>query len=94
MPTMLGNVSFGELMIIMLAVLLVFGAKRIPEVARALGQGIREFKAATREITREISLEEPPAARYPARPAEAAVPRPAVPPPVTSAPVEPTPESA
>lgn len=41
-------------MIIILVVLLLFGAKRIPELARGLGKGIREFKDATREIKDEI----------------------------------------
>ncbi len=39
---------------IFLAVLLLFGAKRIPEIARGLGKGIKEFKTATREISDEI----------------------------------------
>ena len=38
-----------------LVVLLLFGARRIPEIARGLGKGIREFKSATREITDEIN---------------------------------------
>lgn len=68
---MLGNVSIGELTLILLAALLVFGAKRLPEIARGLGQGIREFKAATREISRELSLEDPPPPRRsPASPAD------------------------
>ena len=48
--------SFGgtELIIIFLIILLVFGAKRIPEIARGLGKGIREFKDATTDIKREI----------------------------------------
>ena len=43
-----------EWVIVILAVLLLFGAKKIPELARGLGQGIREFKKATREVTDEI----------------------------------------
>ncbi len=54
---MLGNVSMGELLVIFLVVLLVFGAKRIPEIARGLGTALAEFRAATREISREISTE-------------------------------------
>ena len=37
-----------------LAVLLLFGSKKIPELAKGLGQGIKEFKKATREVTDEI----------------------------------------
>jgi sec-independent protein translocase protein TatA len=43
-----------EWIIVLLAVLLLFGAKKIPELARGLGQGIKESKSATREITDEI----------------------------------------
>lgn len=52
-----------EILVIFLFVLLFFGAKRIPEIARGLGKGIREFKDATREITSEISLEDRPQQR-------------------------------
>lgn len=47
----------GEWVLIALAVLLLFGAKKIPELARGLGKGIREFKDASREIQSEISKE-------------------------------------
>lgn len=43
-----------EWVIVVLAVLLLFGAKKIPELARGLGTGIKEFKKATREVTDEI----------------------------------------
>ncbi len=43
-----------EWVIVLLAVLLLFGAKKIPELARGMGQGIREFKKATKEVTDEI----------------------------------------
>jgi sec-independent protein translocase protein TatA len=56
----MGSVGGGELLLIFLAILLLFGAKRIPEIARGLGRGIREFKEATRDIQREFSLEDPP----------------------------------
>ena len=56
-----------EWVIVILAVLLLFGAKKIPELARGLGQGIKEFKKATREVTDEIhnAAEEKPAAPPP-----------------------------
>lgn len=38
------NLGWGEILIILLLVLLVFGAKRIPELARSLGRGVNEFK--------------------------------------------------
>lgn len=40
----MGNLGFSEIMIIMVVVLLVFGAKRLPEVGSSIGKGIREFK--------------------------------------------------
>ena len=43
-----------EWILIVLLVLVFFGAKKIPELARGLGRGIREFKDATREIKRDI----------------------------------------
>jgi sec-independent protein translocase protein TatA len=43
-----------EIMLVVLVILIFFGAKRIPELARGLGKGIREFKDATNEIKDEI----------------------------------------
>ena len=47
-------ISGQEIFIIMLAVLLLFGAKRIPEIARGLGKGMNEFKKAADDIKKEI----------------------------------------
>lgn len=44
------NLGGPEIIFIMLAILLLFGAKKIPELARGLGKGIREFKDATKEV--------------------------------------------
>ena len=43
-----------ELIIILVAVLILFGSKKIPEFVRGLGQGIKEFKKASREVTDEV----------------------------------------
>lgn len=43
-----------ELIVIFLVVLLLFGGKRLPELAKSLGTGIREFKKASQEISEEI----------------------------------------
>ncbi len=43
-----------ELVIIVLVIILLFGAKKIPELAKGLGKGIREFKDATKDIKNEI----------------------------------------
>jgi sec-independent protein translocase protein TatA len=45
----------GQILLILALILIFFGARRIPELAKGLGQGIREFKKATREVTDEIS---------------------------------------
>ncbi len=57
-----------ELILIFLAVLLIFGAKRIPEIAKGLGKGIREFKDATTDIKRELTTEDAPHQIHPPRP--------------------------
>ena len=43
-----------EIIIIMLVVVMLFGSKKIPEIARGLGKGIRELKDASNDIRREI----------------------------------------
>ncbi|MEL6675594.1 MAG: twin-arginine translocase TatA/TatE family subunit [Bacteroidota bacterium] len=54
---MLISLGGPEVFLILAAILLLFGAKRIPELAKGLGKGIREFKDASREIKREIDSE-------------------------------------
>jgi sec-independent protein translocase protein TatA len=54
----MGTLGPMEIFLIFLVILLVFGAKRIPEIARGLGKGIREFKSATSEITKEFEADE------------------------------------
>lgn len=46
---MLPNIGYGELLIILIVALLLFGGKRIPEVARSLGRAINAFKAGLKE---------------------------------------------
>jgi sec-independent protein translocase protein TatA len=46
---MLGRVGLPELVIILLIVILVFGANRLPELGKSIGKGIRNFKDATKE---------------------------------------------
>ena len=48
-------ISGAELVMVMLLALLFFGSKAIPDIARTLGKGLREFKKATNEIKREIN---------------------------------------
>lgn len=48
------NMGGGEIFVILLVVLLFFGSKRIPELAKGLGKGMREFKDAMNGIEREV----------------------------------------
>lgn len=50
----MGSIGGFEWVLIILAILLLFGAKRIPELARGLGQGIKEFRKASDDIKKEI----------------------------------------
>ena len=48
------NLGTGEVIILLLVILLLFGAKRLPELARGLGKGINEFKDAVETSKKEI----------------------------------------
>lgn len=57
------NLGWGEIVLILVVVLLLFGAKKLPELARGLGQGIKEFKKATKDVQDDLQRamdEEPP----------------------------------
>lgn len=56
----MGNIGISELLVLFFVVLLFFGAKRIPEVARALGKASREFKKARDGVMDEFEREETP----------------------------------
>ena len=43
-----------EIVLVVLVIIILFGGKKIPELARGLGQGIREFKKTTKEIKDEV----------------------------------------
>jgi sec-independent protein translocase protein TatA len=55
---MFGSIGVQEILLILLIVLLLFGAKKLPEVGRGLGKGIREFKKASRDLTDSVTGEE------------------------------------
>ena len=55
------NFGGGEMFVVLLIILLLFGPSQLPKMARGFGQAIREFKKAQREITDELEREEPPA---------------------------------
>ncbi|MSR05559.1 MAG: twin-arginine translocase TatA/TatE family subunit [Gemmatimonadetes bacterium] len=48
------NLGFSELLVILVIVLLVFGAKRLPEMGAAMGKGIREFKRSLKDVQGSI----------------------------------------
>jgi len=48
------NLGFSELLVILVIVLLVFGAKRLPEMGAAMGKGIREFKRSLKDVQDNI----------------------------------------
>lgn len=50
----MGSLGAGEIILILVVFLLLFGAKRLPDFAKSLGKSLREFKKATREISDEI----------------------------------------
>ena len=56
MNTFLLGAFFGgwEIVLILAVVLILFGARKLPELAKGLGQGIKEFKKATRDVSEEI----------------------------------------
>jgi sec-independent protein translocase protein TatA len=50
----MGNLGFGEMLLIGVALLIFFGPSKLPELGKALGKGIQEFKKASRELTDSV----------------------------------------
>lgn len=50
----MGNLGFQEILLIVLAILVLFGGRKIPEFMRGLGRGIREFNDAKNNVRKEI----------------------------------------
>ncbi|MCL7960364.1 MAG: twin-arginine translocase TatA/TatE family subunit [marine benthic group bacterium] len=51
---MFGNLGMWEMLIILFIVMLLFGARRLPEIGGSLGKGIREFKGSLKEVENEL----------------------------------------
>ena len=51
----IGPVGWNELIVILVIVLIIFGPRRLPELAEAMGKSIRKFKQATREVEEEVT---------------------------------------
>jgi TatA/E family protein of Tat protein translocase len=54
---MFGSLGFPEILFILVLGLLIFGPKRLPEVGRTLGKGLREFRRATTDLKRSVEVE-------------------------------------
>lgn len=57
----MGSLGWPEIIAILVIVLVIFGPKRLPEIGRSLGKGIKEFKKSTTELQEHITKEEPEA---------------------------------
>jgi len=55
---MFGNIGATEIILIVLAILILFGAKKIPELAQGVGKGMREFKKALKDVENDIKISE------------------------------------
>ncbi|MDX9925230.1 MAG: twin-arginine translocase TatA/TatE family subunit [Ignavibacteriaceae bacterium] len=53
---MFGNLGAGEMVLIVLAIIILFGAKKIPELAQGIGKGMKEFKKALRDVEEDIKI--------------------------------------
>ena len=86
------NLGGGEIILVLALVLILFGAKKLPELAKGLGTGIKEFKKATREVTDELqsAMDEQPSAPKKLPAATIAHDEPAA---VTAAPATPAPKA-
>lgn len=49
------NLGMGELIVILLIVLVLFGAAKLPEIAKSLGKSVKEFKKAGKEIQKDLA---------------------------------------
>ncbi len=54
---MLSNIGVPGLILILVLALIIFGPKKLPEIGRAMGQTLREFKKSTRELTSDVMEE-------------------------------------
>lgn len=68
----MGNLGFTEILLICVVVLLLFGAKRLPEVGASIGKGIREFKRSLTDTQDAIMGTDEQARNIPPRPPDAA----------------------
>ncbi|MGI6328791.1 MAG: twin-arginine translocase TatA/TatE family subunit [Dethiobacteria bacterium] len=55
---MFGKIGIQELVLILAIALIIFGPRKLPEIGRSLGRGLREFRQATQEVQKNISLDD------------------------------------
>jgi TatA/E family protein of Tat protein translocase len=55
---MFGKIGMPELILILAIALIIFGPRKLPEIGRSIGKGLREFRQATSEVQKSISLDE------------------------------------
>ena len=55
---MFGKIGIQELVLILAIALIIFGPRKLPEIGRSLGRGLREFRQATSEVQKNISLDD------------------------------------
>jgi sec-independent protein translocase protein TatA len=53
-----GRVGWGEVVLILGVLLLLFGARKLPEIARAIGKSLKEFKKATKDVKKELTADD------------------------------------
>jgi sec-independent protein translocase protein TatA len=77
--SLLGMLNTPEIILILVLALILFGAKKLPDLAKGLGHGIKEFRKASREVTDELNsamnVDSTPPPRSYSPPAEPAVPQ-------------------
>ncbi len=54
-PLLLGGIGTTEVILIVLVILLLFGAKRIPELMKSMGKGVKNFKEGMKEVEKDIN---------------------------------------
>ena len=57
---LIGNIGTGEISLIALVVLLLWGGKKIPELMKGLGKGVKSFKEGMNEIEKDIKIDDTP----------------------------------
>ena len=62
---LIGNIGPGELILLLVIILVIFGPGRLPEIGNAVGKGIREFRKAATDVTDAAKIDAPPATPAP-----------------------------